>query len=108
MVCTVTRMSAEPVGIVGGSGFYSLLDEAQELLPETPYGEPSGPITTGTLAGRDVAFVPRHGLGHRFPPHLVPSRANLWALRSLGARQVVSMSAVGSLRADLPTGTLVV
>jgi 5'-methylthioadenosine phosphorylase len=101
-------MSAEPVGIVGGSGFYSLLDEAQELVPDTPYGAPSGPITTGTLAGRDVAFVPRHGLGHRFPPHLIPYRANLWALRSLGVRQVLALSAVGSLRADQPTGTRVV
>jgi 5'-methylthioadenosine phosphorylase len=101
-------MSAEPVGIVGGSGFYSLLDEAQESVPETPYGPPSGPVTVGTLAGRDVAFVPRHGLGHRFPPHLVPYRANLWALRSLGVRQVVALSAVGSLRADHPSGTIVV
>src|SRR3954454_1219913 len=108
MVCTVSRMSAEPVGIVGGSGFYSLLDDGQELLPDTPYGPPSGPIPTGTLAGRNVAFVPRHGLGHRFPPHLVPYRANLWALRSLGVRQVLALSAVGSLRADQPTGTLVV
>src|SRR6185369_5489460 len=108
MVCTVSRRSAEPVGIVGGSGFYSLLYEAQEWVPDTPYGAPSVPITTGTLAGRDVAFVPRHGLGHRFPPQLIPYRANLWALRSLGVRQVLALSAVGSLRADQPTGTRVV
>ena len=101
-------MAAETVGIIGGSGFYSLLDDATEELPDTPYGEPSGPITTGTLAGRPVAFVPRHGAGHRFPPHRVPYRANLWALRSLGATQVVSLSAVGSLRADRPAGTIVV
>jgi 5'-methylthioadenosine phosphorylase len=101
-------MSAEPVGIIGGSGFYSLLDAAQELTPDTPYGAPSGPVTRGNLAGRDVAFVPRHGPGHRFPPHLVPYRANLWALRSLGVQQVISLSAVGSLRTDRPTGTLVV
>lgn len=101
-------MPAEPVGVIGGSGFYSLLADAQETSPETPYGPPSGPITTGSLAGRGVAFVPRHGPGHRFPPHLVPYRANLWALRSLGVRQVLSLSAVGSLRADEPAGTLVV
>lgn len=101
-------MVGETVGIIGGSGFYSLLDAPQEHLPDTPYGSPSGPVTTGTMAGRLVAFVPRHGPGHRYPPHLVPYAANLWALRSLGARQVVSLSAVGSLRADLPTGTLVV
>lgn len=103
-----TPLAAQAVGIIGGSGFYSLLEEAEEQLPDTPYGSPSGPVTTGTLAGRPVAFVPRHGPGHRYPPHLVPYRANLWALRSLGARQVLSLSAVGSLRADRPTGTLVV
>ncbi len=100
--------TAEPVGIIGGSGFYSLLDDATEHLAPTPYGEPSGPVTVGTLADRPVAFVARHGSEHRFAPHVVPYRANLWALRSLGARQVVSLSAVGSLRADRPTGTLVV
>lgn len=101
-------MAPELVGIIGGSGFYSLLDDAQEHDPETPYGSPSGTITTGTLAGREVAFVPRHGAGHRYPPHRVPYRANVWALRSLGVTQVVSLSAVGSLRADRPTGTMVV
>jgi 5'-methylthioadenosine phosphorylase len=101
-------MATETVGIIGGSGFYSLLDEAQEHRPDTPFGPPSGVITTGSLAGRPVAFVPRHGAEHRFAPHRVPYRANLWGLRSLGVTQVVSLSAVGSLRADRPTGTLVV
>ncbi len=101
-------MADELVGIIGGSGFYSLLDDADEHEVETPYGAPSGAVTVGALAGRQVAFVPRHGAGHRFAPHLVPYRANLWALRSLGATQVVSLSAVGSLRADQPTGSLVV
>ena len=101
-------MAAELVGIIGGSGFYSLLDEATEHEPQTPYGPPSGPITVGELAGRPVAFVPRHGPGHRFPPHRVPYRANVWALRSLGATQVIALSAVGSLRADQPAGTIVV
>lgn len=98
----------DPVGIIGGSGFYSLLEGADEHTVATPYGEPSDAVTVGALAGRPVAFLPRHGAGHRYPPHLVPYRANLWALRSLGVRQVVSLSAVGSLRADQPTGTLVV
>ena len=101
-------MATEAVGIIGGSGFYALLEDAQEHLVPSRYGDPSGPISSGTLAGRPVVFVPRHGLGHRFAPHVVPYRANLWGLRSLGARQVVSLSAVGSLRADRPTGTLVV
>ena len=98
----------EPVGVVGGSGFYSLLDEPSEHDVETPYGSPSATITLGRLAGREVAFLPRHGADHRFAPHVVPYRANLWALRSLGVRQVVSLSAVGSLTTALPTGTLVV
>ncbi|WP_375480924.1 S-methyl-5'-thioadenosine phosphorylase [uncultured Jatrophihabitans sp.] len=98
----------EPIGVIGGSGFYSLLDEPEEHVVETPYGMPSGALTRGTLAGRPVAFLPRHGADHRFAPHVVPYRANLWALRSVGVRQVVSLSAVGSLTTALPTGTLVV
>jgi 5'-methylthioadenosine phosphorylase len=101
-------ISTDLVGVLGGSGFYSLLEDAEQHDVETPYGPPSAPVSVGVLAGRSVAFLPRHGADHRFPPHLVPYRANLWALRSLGVRQVVSLSAVGSLRADLPTGTLVV
>jgi 5'-methylthioadenosine phosphorylase len=96
------------IGVIGGSGFYSLLDDAQTVVAATPYGAPSDAITIGTLAGRRVAFLPRHGAGHQYPPHLVPYRANLWALRSLGARRVLSLSAVGSLRADYGPGTLVV
>ncbi len=98
----------EPVGIIGGSGFYSLLDDAEARPVETAYGPPSGPVALGSLAGRPVAFLPRHGAAHRFAPHVVPYRANLWALRSLGVRQVVSLSAVGSLTTSLPTGALVV
>jgi 5'-methylthioadenosine phosphorylase len=101
-------VSESMVGVIGGSGFYSLLDDAEQHQVPTPYGDPSDVITVGTLGGRQVAFVPRHGSDHRFAPHVVPYRANLWALRSLGVRQVVSLSAVGSLKATLPTGTLVV
>lgn len=104
----VAPAAAEPVGIIGGSGFYSLLDDAEEHRPDTPFGPPSGAITSGLLAGRPVAFLPRHGAGHRYPPHRVPYRANVWALRALGVRQVLSLSAVGSLRADRPAGTIVV
>jgi len=100
--------ATEPIGIIGGSGFYSLLDDPEERPVETPWGAPSDALTFGALAGRDVAFLPRHGRGHRFAPHLVPYRANLWALRAAGVRQVISLSAVGSLTTALPTGTLVV
>jgi 5'-methylthioadenosine phosphorylase len=101
-------VSESRIAVIGGSGFYSLLDDAEQVPVSTPYGEPSAPITVGTLHDRPVAFVPRHGTDHRFAPHTVPYRANIWALRSLGARQVVSLSAVGSLRVTLPTGSLVV
>ena len=101
-------MATELVGIVGGSGFYELLDGADQVDVETPYGPPSDVITRATLAGRDVAFLPRHGGDHRFAPQVVPYRANLWALRSLGVRQVVAVSAVGSLTPALPQGALVV
>src|SRR4051812_22650542 len=101
-------MAQEMVGIIGGLGFFLLFDDAAELIPDTPYRAVSGPITRGSMAGGGAAFVPRHGATHQFAPHVVPYRANLWALRSLGVRQVISLSAVGSLRADRPTGTLVV
>jgi 5'-methylthioadenosine phosphorylase len=101
-------MTSATIAVIGGSGFYSLLDDAETVSVSTPYGDPSDEITVGTLAGRTVAFLPRHGRGHRFPPHRVPYRANLWALRSLGVRQVLSLSAVGSLRAELGPGALVV
>jgi 5'-methylthioadenosine phosphorylase len=101
-------VAAPVVGVIGGSGFYSALDGAEQRRVQTPYGAPSDAITVGSLGARQVAFLPRHGTDHRFAPHVVPYRANLWALRSLGVRQVVSLSAVGSLRVALPTGTLVV
>jgi 5'-methylthioadenosine phosphorylase len=98
----------EPIGVIGGSGFYSLLDAPATVEVVTPYGVPSAPLTRGVLGGRELVFLPRHGTDHRYAPHVVPYRANLWALRSLGVRQVVSLSAVGSLTTALPTGTLVV
>ncbi len=96
------------VGVIGGSGLYELLDGARAVPVRTPYGEPSGPLTVGAFGGRTVAFLARHGAGHVHPPHLVPYRANLWALRSLGVRQVLAPSAVGALHGRLPAGTFVV
>ena len=96
------------IGVIGGSGFYSLFDQAVEVKADTPFGAPSDTITVGEVAGRQVAFVPRHGRDHRFPPHRIPYRANLWALRALGVRQVLAPSAVGSLTIDYPPGTLVI
>jgi 5'-methylthioadenosine phosphorylase len=96
------------IGVIGGSGFYEFLDQAEEFKTDTPFGPPSDPITVGEVNGRRVAFVPRHGRDHRFPPHQIPYRANLWALRSLGVRQVIAPSAVGSLTPDFGPGTLIV
>ena len=100
--------SVAEIGVIGGSGFYEFLDAAEEVKVDTPYGPPSDPVTVGEVAGRRVAFLPRHGRDHRFPPHRIPYRPNLWALRSLGVRQVIAPSAVGSLTASLGPGTLVV
>lgn len=98
-----------PVGVIGGSGFYTLVDApaAVEVTP-TPFGPPSGPLTRGDVSGREVVFVPRHGAAHQFPPHLLPTRATLWALRDQGVQQVFSLSAVGSLDPELGIGSLVV
>ncbi|MCW2544945.1 MAG: methylthioadenosine phosphorylase [Frankiales bacterium] len=96
------------VGVIGGSGLYALLEDAQQVTIETPFGAPSAPVTLGEVAGRRVAFLPRHGVDHELPPHRIPYRANLWALRACGVRQVLAPCAVGSLRAELGPGSLVV
>jgi 5'-methylthioadenosine phosphorylase len=99
---------AAEIGVVGGSGLYAFLDTASEIEVSTPYGPPSDPITVAEVGGRRVAFLPRHGRDHRFPPHKIPYRANLWALRSLGVRQIIAPCAVGGLRPELGPGTFVV
>lgn len=96
------------IGIIGGSGFYELLQDATEHHVETPYGPPSDAVVVGTHGGREVAFLARHGRDHSLPPHRVPYRANLWALRELGVRRLVAPCAVGALRGDLERGTFVV
>ena len=101
-------MDQAAIGVIGGSGFYAFLDDAVEVAVQTPYGEPSDPLVVGDVQGRRVAFVPRHGSDHRYPPHRIPYRANLWALRSLGVRQVLAPCAVGGLRPELGPGALVV
>jgi 5'-methylthioadenosine phosphorylase len=96
------------IGVIGGSGLYALLEGATEHELSTPYGPPSDPVTIAEVGGRRVAFLPRHGRDHRYPPHKIPYRANMWALRSLGVRQIVAPCAVGGLRRDLGPGTFVV
>jgi len=101
-------VTSGPVGIIGGSGLYELLANATAHTIRTPYGPHSEGLTTGVFGGREVAFIPRHGLGHAHPPHLVNYRANLWSLASLGVGQVIAPCAAGSLQADLTPGTFVV
>jgi 5'-methylthioadenosine phosphorylase len=96
------------LAVIGGSGFYSFLSGAEQVQVETPYGEPSDAVAIGAIAGRRVAFLPRHGPHHDHPPHGINYRANLWALRSLGVRQVLAPCAVGGLRAEVRPGDIVV
>ncbi|MFI9162258.1 S-methyl-5'-thioadenosine phosphorylase [Kitasatospora aureofaciens] len=96
------------VGVIGGSGLYALLDDVAEVRVDTPYGPPSDALFVGEVAGRRVAFLPRHGRGHGLPPHRINYRANVWALRSLGVRQVLAPCAVGGLRAEYGSGSLLV
>lgn len=108
------------LGVIGGSGLYTFLGDDElgggssvEMIEvDTPYGSPSGPIAVGTVRegeiAREVAFLPRHGLHHQWPPHRVNYRANVWALRSLGVERIVAPCAVGSLRADMAPGDVVI
>lgn len=96
------------LGVIGGSGFYEFLTDTTRVPVDTPFGSPSDDVVVGELQGRRVAFLARHGQGHRFPPHRVNYRANLWALRSVGVRQVLAPCAVGSLRPEHGPGAIVV
>ncbi|MGB9695469.1 MAG: S-methyl-5'-thioadenosine phosphorylase [Caldisericaceae bacterium] len=95
-------------GVFGGSGFYSFLEAAQEVKVETPYGAPSSLVAIGSYKGRKVAFLPRHGKLHELPPHKVPYKANLWAMKSLGVTRIIAPTAVGSLQSDYKIGEFVV
>lgn len=98
------------VGVIGGSGLYEIdsLENVEEIRVETPFGDPSDAIISGDLNGHRFLFVPRHGRGHTFTPSEVPYRANIWALKSLGAEWCISLSAVGSLRGDIIPGHTVI
>lgn len=102
-----TSETVPPIGLIGGTGLYAItecLENVRTVEVDTPYGKPSGPFTLGDLKGctpaRPVVFLPRHGPGHKFSPSEVPYAANLWAMKSLGVRTIISFSAVGSLREE--------
>jgi len=96
------------VGVYGGSGLYALLDDVTEVAVDTPFGPASAPVTIGDVAGRRVAFLPRHGTGHSLPPHRVPYRANAWVMRVLGVQAIFAPFACGSLRPTIHPGEFVV
>ena len=101
-------MASAEIGILGGSGFYSLLSDAHETWVETPFGLTSDAIALGDMGGRPVAFMPRHGRNHSVPPHMINYRANLWAFKSLGVRRVLAPCAAGSLSKDVHPGDFVI
>jgi 5'-methylthioadenosine phosphorylase len=96
------------IGVIGGSGFYSLIECADEIDVDTPYGPPSDVITVGQTEGKRVAFLARHARGHRIPPHMINYRANIWAMKSLGVKRIIAPAAVGSLQAHIQPGDFVV
>jgi 5'-methylthioadenosine phosphorylase len=96
------------VGVFGGSGFYSFLEDVEEVEVDTPYGDPSAPLMVGEVEGRRVAFLARHGLKHHLPPHKVPYRANVWAMKELGVDRIVGPCAAGSLQPAVRPGHFVI
>ncbi|MDJ1130529.1 S-methyl-5'-thioadenosine phosphorylase [Streptomyces iconiensis] len=105
-----TTLHSADIGIIGGSGLYEFegLKDVQKVTLNTPYGAPSDPLVLGKLGDRSVAFLARHGAGHRIAPSDIPARANLYALKYLGVQEVISVGAVGSLRGDIAPGDIVI
>src|SRR5438552_2452975 len=103
-------MPQATIGVIGGSGLYRMegMTDVEEVAVETPFGDPSDVITVGKVEGVSMAFLPRHGRGHRISPTEIPVRANIWALKSLGVEWVISVSAVGSLREHIAPRDLVI
>ena len=104
----MTEAGKAEIGVIGGSGIYELLEKPSHVKVGTPYGHPSDLIAIGEVAGRRVAFLPRHGRHHEYPPHRIPYRANLWALHLLGVKRIIAPCAVGSLQPHVKRGDLVI
>jgi 5'-methylthioadenosine phosphorylase len=96
------------IGVFGGSGFYSFLEDTETVDIDTPYGPPSAPPVVGEVGGRRVAFIPRHGVHHEFPPHRIPYLANAWAMKELGVTRVIGPNACGSLQPNVKPGDFVI
>ena len=96
------------IGVFGGSGFYSFLDDVTEVKVSTPYGDPSAPLSIGTIGGVAVAFLPRHGTDHSLPPHMINYRANAFAMKEVGVERIIGPCAAGSLKKEVEPGSFVV
>lgn len=96
------------IGVFGGSGFYSFLDNIQEIELDTPYGKPSDKFALANYMGKKIAFLPRHGKNHTLPPHMIPYRANLYGMKQLGVKKIIAPTASGSLQAEIKPGDFVV
>src|SRR4051812_20485640 len=96
------------IAVIGGSGFGAIAGSGEELRIGTPHGDTSDVISVHAIGGRRIAFLPRHGRGHTIPPHRINSRANIWALHSIGVEQIIAISACGSLRREISPGSVVV
>jgi len=96
------------IGVFGGSGFYSFLEDVEEISIKTPYGDPSDVITLGNIAGRRVAFLPRHGRNHQYPPHMINYRANVYAMKELGVKRIFGPNAAGSLSVNVKPGEFII
>ena len=107
---SIRKDESAEIGIIGGTGVYDpdLLENAKDIKVYTPYGPTSDLITVGIFKDRKIAFIPRHGKGHKIPPHQVPNQANIWALKELGVTRIIGPGAVGSLRMGFDTGDFVI
>lgn len=104
----MNKLPKVDIGVFGGSGFYSLFETFKSIKIDTPFGSPSAEITVAKVGNKKVAFLPRHGLKHEYPPHKVPYKANLYAFKQLGVKRIISPCAAGSLAADIKPGDFVI
>ncbi|HEY9886369.1 MAG TPA: S-methyl-5'-thioadenosine phosphorylase [Vampirovibrionales bacterium] len=102
------QLNKATIGVFGGSGFYKFLEDVEEVTVETPYGAPSDKYFVGTVGGKKVAFLPRHGRNHSIPPQKINYRANVWGMKQLGVQQIISPCAVGSLQTEVEPGSFVI
>src|SRR6266487_6898530 len=106
----MTTTSSADIGIIGGTGVYDseLFSNEKTIKVYTPFGDPSDLLTIGEFANKRIAFIPRHGKGHRIPPHKINSRANIWALKQLGVKRIIAPTTVGSMKHEYKPGDIVI